>query len=77
MTANGGNLSLTTDVSYPPPMTLVDSQIPISHSELFWALKPASAMIPFDVNLLPGIGHPPYTSKDAAIHYFYLSDSHN
>lgn len=54
-------LSLTTDVfnkSYPPPMTLVDSQTPISHSELFWALKPASTSIAFCINLLLGVGHP-------------------
>jgi hypothetical protein len=66
-------LSLATDVfnkSYPPPMTLVDSQIPISHSELFWALKPASASVAFCINLLLGVGHPPYTSKDATIRYF-------
>ena len=66
-------LSLTTDVfnkSYPPPMTLVDFQIPIAHSELFWALKPASASIPFCINLPLGVSYPPYISKDAAIRYF-------
>jgi hypothetical protein len=66
-------LSLGTDVfneSHPPPMTLVNSQIPVSHSELFWALKPAYASIPFCVNLPLNIGPPPYASKQAGIRYF-------
>jgi hypothetical protein len=66
-------LSLTTDVfneSHPPPMTLVNSQIPVSHTELFWSLKPAYASIPFCVNLPLNVGPPPYTSKQAGIRYF-------
>lgn len=66
-------LSLTTDIfneSHPPPMTLVNSQIPASHSELCWALKPAHASIPFCVNLPLKIGPPTYTSRQAGIRYF-------
>ena len=66
-------LSLVTDVfseSHPPPMTLVNSQLPASHLELFWTLKPGCASVPFCVNLPLNVGPPSYASKHAGIRYY-------
>lgn len=66
-------LSLATDVfdiKHPPPMSLVTSQAPVSHSELFWALKPSHVSLPFRVNLPLNIGPPPYVCRKAGIRYF-------
>jgi hypothetical protein len=65
-------LPLTTDIcneSYPP-MVLVNSQIPISHSELFWLVGPASASILFRITFPLSVGPLPYASEDATIRYF-------
>ena len=66
-------LSLATDVfneSHPPPVTLVNSHLPVSRSELFWTLKPARASVPFCVNLPLNVGPPSYSSKHAGIRYY-------
>lgn len=66
-------LSLATeliDKSHPPPASLVCSQLPAETSvEGWWLLKPASATLPFCLNLPLKLGPPPYLSKQASIRY--------
>jgi hypothetical protein len=65
-------LSLGTDLfneDNPPPTSLIDSRSPKYNSELGWVLKPASATIPFCINLPLNLGPPPYVSKQACIRY--------
>ena len=58
------------DEDYPPPASMVTSQIPIAGGELFWPIKPASASVPFKINLPLNVGPPPYVSGKAGIRYF-------
>ncbi|ETN38117.1 uncharacterized protein HMPREF1541_07741 [Cyphellophora europaea CBS 101466] len=54
---------------HPPPNSLIDSRSPKYKSELGWVMKPASATVPFCINLPLNLGPPPYTSKQACIRY--------
>ena len=72
-------LSLATelfDEQHPPRASLVASQVPTSSTERCWALQPASAIIPFYLNLPLNIGPPPYASKQARIRYILCATAY-
>ena len=64
------------DEQHPPPASLLATPIPTSRSELSWALQPASAVIPFCLNLPLNIGPPPYLSKQARIRYILCATAY-
>jgi Arrestin (or S-antigen), C-terminal domain len=64
------------DENYPPPPALVQSQLPRQGAEFGWNLRPASAIIPFCVNLPLNLGPPPYLSKHASIRYILCPTAH-
>lgn len=72
-------LSLGTELfgkRHPPPPSLVASQVPLSGIGLSWPLQPASAVIPFSLNLPLNIGPPPYASKQARIRYLLCATAY-
>ena len=64
------------DETHPPPPALVNSEAIRHESELSWALKPASAVVPFCVNLPLNLGPPPYLSRQASIRYILSPTAH-
>ena len=64
------------DEQHPPPASLVATQTPASGPELFWPLQPASAVVPFCLNLPLNIGPPPYAAKQACIRYILCATAY-
>lgn len=72
-------LALGTDLfdeDNPPPNCLIDGRSSKNKSELGWVLKPATATIPFCINLPLNLGPPPYMSKQACIRYVLCPTAH-
>jgi hypothetical protein len=64
------------DRFHPPPPVILEGQDNRYESELAWKLKPASAVIPFCINLPLNLGPPPYSSKQASIRYLLSPTAH-
>ena len=64
------------DETHPPPPALVNAEANHHESELSWTLKPASAVVPFCINLPLNLGPPPYLSRQASIRYILSPTAH-
>ena len=64
------------DKCHPPPPALVKAEAIRHESEFSWKLKPASAVIPFCINLPLNLGPPPYLSRQASIRYILSPTAH-
>lgn len=64
------------DERHPPPNALIDGRSPRFNSVLGWVLKPATATIPFCINLPLNLGPPPYASRQASIRYILCPTAH-